>query len=85
MIPYPSMRSLIEGQNIKYSDQILIEKKDLLQIMIFYLLVQKTALLKANLGIQPKDRVIIRGIDPLLKKLLLFWNLANWIYCCYSW
>ena len=23
MIPYPSMRSLIEGQNIKYADQVI--------------------------------------------------------------
>lgn len=78
MIPYPSMRSLIEGQNIKYSDQILIEKRSITNYD-FYLLVQKTALWLSNLGIQPKDRVIIRGIDPLLKKLLLFgiWQIGS--------
>ena len=29
MIPYPSMRSLIEGQNIKYAEQIIIKDRNI--------------------------------------------------------
>lgn len=71
MIPYPSMRSLIEGQNIKYSDQIIIEDPSMTNYE-FYVLVQKTAVWLTKLGIEPKARIIINGNNPLFKKLLLF-------------
>lgn len=71
MIPYPSMRSLIEGQNIKYANQIIIEDPSITNYD-FYVLVQKTAAWLTNLGLKPKTRVIINANDPLLKTLLLF-------------
>jgi len=78
MIPYPSMRSLIEGQNIKYSNQIIIENPSTTNYD-FYVLVQKTAVWLTKLGIKPKTRVVINGNNPFLKTLLLFgvWQIGS--------
>ena len=77
MIPYPSMRSLIEGQNIKYSKQIIIEDLSITNFD-FYNLVQKTATWLLSKGLKPKDRLIIKGEDPFFKTILLFgvWHLG---------
>ena len=42
MIPYPSMRSLIEGQNIKYAEQIIIKEPRITNLG-FYNYIQQTA------------------------------------------
>ena len=78
MIPYPSMRSLIEGQNVKYSNQIIIQKSSITN-NDFYVLVQKTAVWLSKLGVEPKNRVIIGGENPFLKTLLLFgiWHVGS--------
>jgi len=38
-VPYPSTQSLIEGQNIKFSDQVIYEKENITNLQ-FYELVQ---------------------------------------------
>ena len=58
MIPYPSMRSLIEGQNIKYADQVIIKELNITN-QIFYDYVQQTSHWLDSLGLKPKQRIII--------------------------
>ena len=71
MIPYPSMRSLIEGQNIKFSKQLIFSSLSITNYD-FYNLVQKTAKWLIRMNVKPKSRVIINGDDPFLKTVLLF-------------
>ena len=77
MIPYPSMRSLIEGQNIKFSKQLIFSSLSITNYD-FYNLVQKTAKWLIGMNVKPKSRVIINGDDPFLKTVLLFgvWHLG---------
>ncbi len=77
MIPYPSMRSLIEGQNIKFSKQLIFSNLSITNYD-FYILVQKTAKWLMEMNVKPKSRVIISSDDPFLKTLLLFgvWHLG---------
>lgn len=77
MIPYPSMRSLIEGQNIKYSTQIIIEDLSITNLD-FYNLVKKAAMWLSHQGIKPKDRIIVNSVDHFSKTILLFgaWHLG---------
>ena len=77
MIPYPSMRSLIEGQNIKFSKQLIFSNLSITNYE-FYILVQKTAKWLLEMDIKPKSRIIISGDDPFLTTLLLFgiWHLG---------
>jgi hypothetical protein len=77
MIPYPSMRSLIEGQNIKFSKQLIFSNLSITNYG-FYILVQKTAKWLIKIDVKPKSRVIINGDDPFLKTVLLFgiWHLG---------
>ena len=35
MIPYPSMRSLIEGQNIKYGNQLIIKSDNITNLKYY--------------------------------------------------
>jgi len=71
MVPYPSTQSLIEGQNIKFSDQIIYKKKNITNLR-FYEFVQQTAHWLDGLGIQPKDRVIIQQLELPQTEILLF-------------
>ena len=73
MIPYPSMRSLIEGQNIKFSKQLIFSNLSITNYE-FYILVQKTAKWLLEMDIKPKSRIIISGDDPFLTTLLLMHN-----------
>jgi len=77
MVPYPSTQSLIEGQNIKFSDQIIYKKKNITNLR-FYEFVQQTAHWLDGLGIQPKDRVIIQQLEFPQTEILLFgiWHLG---------
>jgi len=71
MIPYPSMRSLIEGQNIKFSNQVMIKKPDITNIK-FYGLVQQTANWLDSLGLKPKQRIIIPKLEFPQAEILLY-------------
>ena len=77
MVPYPSTQSLIEGQNIKFSDQVIYEKENITNLQ-FYELVQQTAHWLDELGIQPKERVIVQQLEFPQSEILLFgiWHLG---------
>ncbi len=77
MVPYPNMYSLIEGQNIKFSEQIIYEKNKITNYK-FYELVHQTAYWLDSLKIKPKERVIIQDIGFPQTGILLFgiWSLG---------
>ena len=58
MIPYPSMISLIEGQNIKYGNQLII-KSDNITNLKYSQLIQQTAHWLIHKGLMPKDRIVL--------------------------
>jgi hypothetical protein len=77
MIPYPSMRSLIEGQNIKFSKQVIFEKLSISNLK-FYELIQQTAHWLDSIGLKPKERIILTELDFPQTEILLFgiWHLG---------
>ncbi len=77
MVPYPSMRSLIEGQNIKYSEQLIFEKPRITNLK-FYELIQQTSHWLNSLGLKPKKRIILTQLDFPQTEILLFgiWHLG---------
>ena len=77
MIPYPSTQALIEGQNIKFGDQI-INKDHNITNLGFYRIIQQTAHWLSEQGIRPKDNVIIEEIEFPQTELILFglWHIG---------
>ena len=77
MIPYPSMRSLIEGQNIKYSKQTIIEKPNITNLD-FYNYIQRTANWLESIGAKPKQSIIIPNLEYPQSEILLYgiWQLG---------
>ena len=77
MIPYPSMRSLIEGQNIKYSKQTIIKEPSITNLD-FYNYIQRTANWLDYLGATPKQSVIIPKLEYPQSEILLYgiWQLG---------
>ena len=78
MIPYPSMRSLIEGQNIKFSNQLIIQDMNITN-KEFYKLVQQTAHWLEQLGLKPKERIIIPELEYPQSEILLYgvWHMGS--------
>ncbi len=77
MIPYPSMRSLIEGQNIKFSEQVIIEDSSITNLK-FYGFVQQTAHWLDSIGLKPRERIIISELEYPQAEILLYgiWHLG---------
>ena len=77
MIPYPSMRSLIEGQNIKFSEQVIFEKPNITNLQ-FYETIQQTAHWLDRIGLKPKERIILTELEFPQTEILLFgiWHLG---------
>ncbi len=77
MIPYPSMCSLIEGQNIKYSEQIIITEPELTNLD-FFNCIQKTANWLESLGFRPQQPVVIPKLEYPQTEILLYgiWQLG---------
>ncbi|MDP6169487.1 MAG: hypothetical protein QF780_05735 [Candidatus Marinimicrobia bacterium] len=77
MTPYPSMRSLIEGQTIKFSNQIIMDKERITN-QGFLSYVQQTSNWLESIGIEPKQRVIIQKLTYPQTEILLYgiWNLG---------
>lgn len=77
MTPYPSMRSLIEGQTIKFSDQMLNENSNITNQNFFDFVMQTSNWLQ-SIGIKPKQRVIVPELEYLESQILLFgiWNIG---------
>ena len=70
MIPYPSTQAIIEGQVIKYGNEIVFEDYNLTNVQ-FYELIQKTSHWLSEQGILPKDNVVIEETS-FLNSILLF-------------
>ena len=77
MIPYPSAQAIIEGQVIKYGNEIVFEDYNLTNVQ-FYELIQKTSHWLSEQGIAPKDNVVIKETSFLNSILLLYslWHLG---------
>ena len=77
MTPYPSMRSLVEGQTIKFSDQIMMDESKITN-KEFLSYIQQTSNWLESLGIEPKQRVIIPKLAYPQGEILLYgiWNLG---------
>lgn len=71
MIPYPSVRSLIEGQNIKYGNQLVIEDDNITNSK-YHQLIQQTAHWLAHKGLKPKDRIVLPKLEKYQSEVLLF-------------
>ena len=59
MVPYPNLRSLIDGQNIKYGAKIVYNDLNISSSEI-YALAQQTANWLVSMGVNPNDRVLIK-------------------------
>ena len=77
MIPYPSMRSLIEGQNIKYAEQVIIENPSITNLD-FFNYIQRTANWLESLGAEPKRSIFIPELHYPQSEILLYgtWQLG---------
>lgn len=77
MIPYPSTRSLIEGQNIKFAEQVIFENPSITNLK-FYEYIQQTAHWLDRIGLKPKERIILTELDFPQTEILLFgiWHLG---------
>jgi len=77
MIPYPSTQAIIEGQTIKFGDQIIYKDHNITN-NDFYRLIQQTAHWISEQGIGPKDNVIIEPLDFPQTELILFglWHIG---------
>ena len=77
MTPYPSMRSLMKGQTIKFSNQVINERFNITNFG-FYSLVQQTSNWLESIGIKPRQRVILPELVDYQSEILLFgiWNLG---------
>lgn len=77
MVAYPNLFSLIDGQNIKFSDQIIFEKYNLTNSKIKDLVNQMSNWLDIQ-GIKPKERVTIKSLKFPLAEIVLFgiWNVG---------
>ena len=58
MVPYPNLRALIDGQNIKYGEKMVYADHGLTSDKV-YRMAQQTANWLVSLGVSPKDRVLI--------------------------
>ena len=77
MIPYPSTQSILEGQIIKFGNDMVFKDYNLTNIQ-FYELIQKTSHWLSKQRISPKDNVVIEESSFLNSILLLYglWHLG---------
>ena len=71
MIPYPNLRSLIDGQNIKYGERVVYKDHNLTSNII-YDKAQQIANWLQSKGIQPKDRVLVKPMAFPLSVIIPF-------------
>ena len=77
MVPYPNASALIEGQNIKYSEQLLYQEPKITNVE-FFKLIQKTSNWLDNFNIKPKEKVVLPDLGSPQTEILLFaiWRLG---------
>lgn len=77
MVPYPNLRALIDGQNIKYGKKMVYADLKLTSDKV-YRLAQQTANWLASNDIKPKDRVLVDKLSFPQCEVLAFgiWTLG---------
>ena len=77
MVPYPNLRSLVDGQNIKYGEKMVYADLGLTSDKI-YRLAQQTAKWLKDKKVKPKDRILIDKLPFPQTEILAFgiWTLG---------
>ncbi len=71
MVPYPNLRSLITGQNIKYADHAVYKDESLTNKDVLNL-VNQTANWLESIGVKPEHRVLIYGFEFPYAEIISF-------------
>lgn len=77
MVPYPNLRALVDGQNVKYGEKMVYGDLGLTSDKV-YRLAQQTANWLVAKGVQPKDRILIDQLPFPQCEILAFgiWTLG---------
>jgi hypothetical protein len=77
MVPYPNLRALVDGQNIKYGEKLVYADKKLTSDNI-YSMAQQTANWLFSMGITPNDRILVETLPFPQNEILAFgiWTLG---------
>ena len=77
MVPYPNLRALVDGQNIKYGEKLVYADNKLTSDNI-YSMAQQTANWLFSMGIKPNDRILVDKLPFPQNEILAFgiWTLG---------
>jgi len=77
MVPYPNLRALIDGQNIKYGKKLVYSDHGLTSDIV-YAMAQQTANWLVSLGLKSTDRVLVSQLPYPQNEILAFgiWTLG---------
>jgi len=77
MVPYPNLRALVDGQNVKYGEKMVYADLGLTSDKV-YRLAQQTANWLLSEGVNPKDRILIAELPFPQCEILAFglWTLG---------
>ena len=77
MVPYPNLRSLVDGQNVKYGKKMVYDDLGLTSDKI-YRMAQQTANWLVSKGIRPQDRILMDQLPFPQNEVLSFgiWTLG---------
>ena len=71
MVPYPNLRSLVDGQNVKYGKKMVYDDLGLTSDKI-YRMAQQTANWLVSKGIRPQDRILMDQLPFPQNEVLSF-------------
>ena len=77
MVPYPNLRALVDGQNVKYGEKMVYADLGLTSDKV-YRLAQQTANWLVSEGVKPKDRILMDQLPFPQCEILAFgiWTLG---------
>ena len=77
MVPYPNLRALVDGQNVKYGEKMVYADLGLTSDKV-YRMAQQTANWLVAEGVNPKDRILINQLPFPQCEILAFgiWTLG---------
>lgn len=77
MVPYPNLRALVDGQNIKYGEKLVYAEHKLTSDKV-YSMAQQTANWLVSMDISPKDRILVEQLPFPQNEILAFgiWTLG---------
>ena len=77
MVPYPNLRALVDGQNIKYGQKLVYTEHKLTSDKV-YSMAQQTANWLVSMGILPKERILVDQLPFPQNEILAFgiWTLG---------